>query len=427
MARIFEEVKWGNLYFLKLQDPQGYIYSHGIGGDPVEEGNHWSDNIRGTPDDRKVVTELGPSNVQHLFITAQAHLAWLYRDWDAIYARTCLDAARRCFEWMKVHGEEPTPGKSHRPPRPSNTYAGSGTGARAGIALFKATGERQYLDYAIQKADRFLELQHTQANGSDLTGFFYDDATRQRGAPHIAGDSLAMIGFCGFVENMKRQKQDAARWEAALNVHCEQYLERMARLNAFGIVPYQVKLDPALVPGARSHGGVSYRYFMCRLNGKWWVGNNANLGTGVILCKAAKVSGNDTYRAMAQRMLDWILGLNPFDVSQVVGVGYKNPPEYIYTGFKPRSHRIPGSEICGIAGDDQDRPDPSVRVLSHRGDLDPDDDPNYVARQRTDSGIRQEDVRAGLVVVTPVRSGVESATTPLPSGVMKIQEGESGN
>jgi Glycosyl hydrolase family 9 len=26
-ARIFEEVKWGNLYFLKLQNPEGYYLS----------------------------------------------------------------------------------------------------------------------------------------------------------------------------------------------------------------------------------------------------------------------------------------------------------------------------------------------------------------------------------------------------------------
>lgn len=60
---------------------------------------------------------------------------------------------------------------------------------------------------------------------------------------------------------------------------------------------------------------------------------------------------------MAQRMLDWILGVNPFDVSLMNGIRYKNPPEYVYTGFKPRSPRIPGSEVCGIARDDQDRPD----------------------------------------------------------------------
>ncbi len=52
LARLYEELSWGNRYFLKLQDPQGYFYSHGIGGDPVEQGNHFTDNLRGTLDDR---------------------------------------------------------------------------------------------------------------------------------------------------------------------------------------------------------------------------------------------------------------------------------------------------------------------------------------------------------------------------------------
>jgi hypothetical protein len=41
----------------------------------------------------------------------------------------------------------------------------------------------------------------------------------------------------------------------------------------------------------------------------------------------------------------------------VVGIECKYAPEYVYTGVKPRTPRITGSEVCGIAGDDQDRPD----------------------------------------------------------------------
>jgi hypothetical protein len=368
MARIFEEAKWGNLYFLKLQDPQGYFYKYGIGGDPVEQGNNWTDNVRGTADDRKVVTNVGPSYLQHLFITAEAHMASLYRDWDAAYAKTCLDAAIRCFNWLKSQGKHrasdtSSPQASGQTPPgytapPENTYLQSGTGACAGIMLYRATGDRECSDYAVERAGLFLELQHTQSPDSELKGYFYEDEARRRGAPHIYNETFGIIGYCRFIEQMKKQKKDTSRWEKALALYCDEYLSVMAKLNAFGIVPYQVKLDAAVLPGARSYGGVSYRYFMCRLNGKWWVGSNANLGgTGITLCKAAGIFGDNKYRALAQPMLDWILGVNPFDVSLVNGIGYKNPPEYVYTGFKPRTPRIPGSEMCGVAGDDQDRPD----------------------------------------------------------------------
>ncbi len=339
-ARIFEEVKWGNLYFLKLQDPLGYFYSHGVGGDPVEEGNHWTDNIRGTADDRKVVTEPGEPYLQHLFITAQARLSLLYRAWDEPYAKKCLEAATRCFRWVKE--------------QKARSYTDFGTGAHAGSALFQATKDRAFLDYAATMADRLVGLQETQGQ---LNGYFYEDDARIRGVPHVYAETLAMIGLCRLIEEAK-DKLDVLRWQKALALYCDNYVLTMAERNAFGIVPYQVNLEKSLLSGARSLRGTSYRYFMCHLNGQWWVGNNAHLaGTGVILSDAARILGSEQYRNLGQRMFDWILGLNPFDVSTVNGLGHKNPPEYVYTGFKPRTPRITGSVMCGIAGDAQDRPD----------------------------------------------------------------------
>jgi hypothetical protein len=97
---------------------------------------------------------------------------------------------------------------------------------------------------------------------------------------------------------------------------------------------------------------------MSPLNGKWWVGNNANLaGTGVALVKAARILGNHGLAALAQRQLDWVLGANPFGVSFMVGIGHAHPPEYIFTGFQPRTPRILGAVMCGITGDETDRPD----------------------------------------------------------------------
>ncbi|MBM4049837.1 MAG: hypothetical protein FJ279_32480, partial [Planctomycetes bacterium] len=61
--------------------------------------------------------------------------------------------------------------------------------------------------------------------------------------------------------------------------------------------------------------------------------------------------------ALAQRQMDWVLGANPFGVSFMVQVGHVNPPEYVYTGFQPRTPWIPGAVMCGICGDEDDRPD----------------------------------------------------------------------
>ncbi len=46
--RIMEELRWGNRYFLNMQEPAGYVMNH-VGGDALRhgDGNRWTDNIIG--------------------------------------------------------------------------------------------------------------------------------------------------------------------------------------------------------------------------------------------------------------------------------------------------------------------------------------------------------------------------------------------
>jgi len=351
-ARIFEEVKWGNLYFLKLQDPEGYYYSYGIGGDAPEEGNHWTDNVRGTTDDRKAVTHPGDPCLQHMFIAAQAQLAMVYAGWDAPYAQRSKEAAVRCFEWVKK--------------RESRTYFDLGTGASAGVRLYQLAGEKAYLDYAVTMADRFADLQETGAGADTLRGYFYSNQKRSMSPQHVGCETLAIIGFCEAVSAL-RSKIDVDRWLKVLAIYCDDYLLTIAALNAFGIVPCEVKLET--LQGGRNYKGTLYRYFMSRRNPSrhgnsvgaqesMYQGNTANLvGTGIALCHAARLFEAEKYRRLAQRMLDWTLGANPFDVCMMNGVGYKNPPLYVAPEFLPRLPIIPGSVMNGIVGDVEDRPD----------------------------------------------------------------------
>src|SRR5450759_4274338 len=54
---LLEEARWGNIYFLKMQDKDGYVWNDvagGVNGD--NNDNHWTDNRTGTPDDRYIET-----------------------------------------------------------------------------------------------------------------------------------------------------------------------------------------------------------------------------------------------------------------------------------------------------------------------------------------------------------------------------------
>jgi len=344
-SRILEEVKWGNLYFLKLQSPEGFIRTHGIGGDPVTEGNHWTDNVRGTADDRPAVLNEGPVALQHQYIGAWALLAWVYGKQDQPYAERCLEAAKRCFNWVK--DKKPL------------QYRDFGSGIYAGLQMYRATGDEQYKAYALRMADDFLKLQETSHVGGQqrVRGFFYADGSRKHGIETVINDLLPFEALCELAEAFPNDP-DAARWRAAIQMHCEEYLAAIAGRNAFGLTPYVIQPQPDLVPGARQIGELRYRYFMCPRKGRWWVGNNASAAAaGVALVKAARVLKKPELAALAQRQMDWVLGANPFGVSFMVQVGHVNPPEYVYTGFQPRTPWIPGAVMCGICGDEDDRPD----------------------------------------------------------------------
>lgn len=343
--RILEEVQWGNRYFLAMQSPDGYVYSYGIGGDPVEEGNHWTDNVRGTADDRRVAVNVGDVSLQHQFIAAQAMVASVFARDDGAYAGRCLEAAKRCFAWVK--DKKPT------------HHFDLGSGIYAGVQLHRAAAGNEYKAYALRMAQGYLGLQQRQyvRNQQQVRGYFYADESRSCGAEIIHTQPLALIGLCELAQAYPTDPV-ALRWREAIRLHCEDCLMAIGLRNAFGIVPYVVEPPPKLVPGARKVGELGYRYFMGPRNGNWFVGNVATVaGAGVALVKAAAVLQRPELARLAQRQLDWVLGANPFGVSFMVGVGHVNPPEYIFTGFQPRTPRIPGAVMCGMTGDENDAPD----------------------------------------------------------------------
>ena len=338
-ARIYEEVQWGNLYCLKLQSPEGHFLSYGIGGDPVNQGNHWTDNKRGTVDDRPAVLNRGSLHLQHRFIAAEALLASLYGEGDRVYADKCLDAAKRCFGTL---GE-------------ATDYLGLGTGISAGLRLYEATGSDKYKTYAVKMADGFLKLQQTEYAGDQKTvrGYFFRSNKREEGVCVSTTQPQAFISLCELAEVLP-DHQEAPRWREGIKLHCRQYLGEISSRNAFGIVPCVAEPRKCKT---RVAGKLGYRYFMCPEKYPSWVGNSANVaGAGVALLKAARILKQPELATLAQRQLDWIMGTNPFGLSFVVGVGHANPPEYVFTGFQPRPPFIPGAVMLGIGGDEADRP-----------------------------------------------------------------------
>ena len=121
---IMEELLWGNQYFLKMQEPAGYVMDF-VGGDLKKhsDNNRWTDNkiengspdiklvkpnagtsnqlmlVSGDNDDRIIQTQPVEMSAQYNFITAEALMARITLKTDPAYSRRCLYAAKKCYDW----------------------------------------------------------------------------------------------------------------------------------------------------------------------------------------------------------------------------------------------------------------------------------------------------------------------------------------
>ncbi len=359
--RILEELRWGNRYFLNMQEPAGYVMNH-VGGDALRhgDGNRWTDDIIGPEggepntidpapggshskitivghrDDRVLQTKPLDRLGQYKFVIAEALMARLTKPNDRPYSEKCLEAATRCYNWCATRWPEQT----------AETLGGA---LAAAIELYKSGGQEKYKSEAIACASRLIPLQATEPlDAKDpVRGFYRRTLTSPEPYRDISHGGWHLFGLCGLMELFPDHPQ-ADQWRQAIRLYAVDYLAAMSKRNSFGIVPYGffTQSDPG---GNRKIGSYWYRYFMSP-GSNWWVGINANIASaGVGLVRAAKILNDPSLRAVAQSQLDWILGSNPFSASTVVGVGRNHPPQFVNGGeFKPATPLLPGAVMNGL-------------------------------------------------------------------------------
>jgi hypothetical protein len=364
LDKILDELKWGNLYFLKMQEPQGYLMNF-VGGDVKKhsDSNRWTDNeigpeggelafvkpaptrgdmlIFGRNDDRVIRTDALDMTGQYNFITSEAIMGRITRKTDPEYSKKCLSAAVRCYDWCLS----------------SNRTLNAGTiGAsiQAATEMYKTTKDSKYRDYAINQASGLKKLQ-VKNQGKDIGGFFLTSSTDNEPYKNISRGCLEFISLCDLVTIFPNHP-DVPSWKMMITDYANQYLSYFSQRNSFGIIPFGLfsKQDPG---GNRKVGEYWYRYFM-HPELSWWVGINANIASaGVGLMKAAEVLNDPKLSAIAQQQLDWIIGVNPFNSSTIVSVGYNNPfPMLGGNEFRPATPVIPGAVMNGLGGDKDDMP-----------------------------------------------------------------------
>ena len=365
--RVLEEVRWGNQYFFKMQEPAGYVMSH-VGGDVLEHGdsNRWTNNrveeagdelvtikpdegrstdamtVFKPADDRVIQTDPLGTVGQYNFVRAEALTARLFAEVDPAYAGRCRKAAEKCWEWCMAK----------RPPKTAGQYGGAIISA---LELHRLTGSEAYRERAVAYARELLKLQVTEEVGSTpaISGFFRRRAGSNEPHRDVWHGRLPFLGLCLLLGRLP-DHSDASRWRTGLKRYAKDYLLPIAARNSFGMVP--LGLYAGEDPGGRKVGPYWYRYFM-RPEG-WWVGVNSHTASaGIGLVEAAQVLDDSELQTCAQRQLDWIVGGNPVQSSTMVGVGYNHPERFVNSvEFSPPTPEIPGAVMNGLGGTEEDQP-----------------------------------------------------------------------
>jgi hypothetical protein len=356
--RIVDEALHGADFLVRMQAPEGFFY--------MTVFDRWSKDER----QREIcayATQQGHKSADYqagfrqgggLAIAALARAAGLHRDGE--FARDdYLDRAVLAYEVLEQRNTEFV--DDHRE-NLIDDYAA----LLAATELAARTGDERWINAATRRARAVVRQQ-------DERGFYWCDRERTRSFFHASDAGLPHVALMRFVEVMARLEPASPlldfRVAIARGLQFELDATNLGAPNPFGY-PRQHVAMPGQQPATR--------FFVPHANesGYWWQGENARLGS---LATAARMAARldlsaapqglpadfgAQLAAFAQRILDWILGANPFDACMLQGWGH-HPPRY-----EPGYWNAAGGVCNGITSglDDEDDIDfrkPEETVPTH--------------------------------------------------------------
>ena len=229
--KILEELMWGNQYFLKMQEPQGYVMNY-VGGDVKKhsDSNRWTNNviekeggelmfvkpsagksnndmlIFGTQDDRVIRTDPVGMVGQFNFITSEAIMARITKTGNPEYSKKCLIAAKKCFDWCTAKTEDEDPGII-------------GASIQAALEMYKTTKQEIYKNFATSQAVKLKKLQ-SDSKAGDIGGFFYTSTPFTEPYRNIWQGCLEFISLCDLAETFPQHK-DVLVWKEMIAGICQ--------------------------------------------------------------------------------------------------------------------------------------------------------------------------------------------------------------
>lgn len=335
---LLDEMRWGNRYFLKMQDKDGRVWADtagGVNGDNSD--NHWTDNQPGTADDR-YINPAKPAMVQAMFIALQAMVAQAFAESDPGYAQSCLAAGLRC--WEATEHPRQTRDLSWR--------------LLAAIELYRVRRESRFAEEAAKLGGALAALQVSGyiASQKKVRGFWGTGDAHQSPFWDPVYSALPAIAVLELAVALPAHR-DASRWRDAVHLYLDEHVTPMSARSAYGVLPLGLfRGTPTLETYRPLEGELTYRYFMPTRQRSWWLGITSHLEShAALLATAAKALRKPGFRDLAFRQLEWVMGNNPFGASLMTGEGWRN--SYPYSRF---AGPLTGGIVNGVAGNAQDVP-----------------------------------------------------------------------
>ncbi|TRX70964.1 glycoside hydrolase family 9 protein [Carboxylicivirga sp. M1479] len=190
----------------------------------------------------------------------------------------------------------------------------------AALELYAATEESNYLNDARQRAE---SLQARLMSDEACANWLRADDAGNRPFFHGAEAGLPIIAMCHYanIEQDNERKQQATAF-IRQSVDFELCITKLVH-NPFGYARQYVK--------AVNEESARDAFFITHVNetGYWWQGENARLASLATAMFKAQPFLSDVVKAesinYAYDQMNWILGLNPYDVGMLHGAGYNNP------------------------------------------------------------------------------------------------------
>lgn len=338
-CRLIEEALHGADFLVRMQDPAGYFY--------MTVFDKWSKDTA----QREIcayATQQGNKSAEYqaafrqgggIAIAALAAAARLEQHGEFDQTRY-LKSARHGYQHLTEHN------LAYLPDGEENIID-EYCALLAATELYRSSNEQYYLSEARQWAIRLSKRQQSDAQFSH---FWSANSDGSRPYFHATEAGLPLIALCEYLmvepdAEKKMSIKTTVRSAMSFELQATQKVT-----NPFGYPRQYVK---------SVNGEKRDAFFVAQENesGYWWQGENARLGS--LACAALlaqpycrEVPGRTELRRYAQNAMNWVVGLNPFDICMLDGHGHNNPDYLPELGFFNAKGGICNGITAGF-GDEQ--------------------------------------------------------------------------